>query len=226
MTTANPGTIRVLLADDHLIVRLGIVALIDRHKDMHVVAQASSGDEAVELYRALRPDVTVMDLRMPGQGGLGAIQAIRAEDPHARILVLTAHSGDEPVYQALRAGARGYLLKDVSGGDLVEAVRAVHGGGQWIPEDIAALMTEHMQHPEPSAREIEVLRLVAKGFSNKRIAEELALSESTVRNHVASLLDKLSADDRTHAVTIALERSILDIESVRAREKTKGKGER
>ena len=226
MTAENADTIRVLLADDHLIVRLGIVALIDRHKDMHVVAQASSGDEALAMYRLHRPNVTVMDLRMPGQGGLGAINAIRAEDPQARIIVLTAHSGDEPVYQALRSGARGYLLKDVSGGDLVEAIRVVHGGGQWIPADIAALMTEHMQHPEPSAREIEVLRLVARGCSNKRIAEELALSESTVRNHVASLLDKLGADDRTHAVTIALERNIIDIESVKAREKTKGKNDR
>jgi len=202
-------TIRLLVADDHLIVRMGLVSLIESEDDMRVVAQAASGREAVEQYRQHRPDVALLDLRMPEQDGTAAIEAIRADDPAARIIVLTIHSGDEAVYRALHAGAKGYLLKNVSGDAIVQAVRAVHAGGSWIPPEIAARMTARMQQPPLSTREIEVLKQVGRGLSNKRIADRLSLSESTVRTHVASLLDKLGADNRTHAVNVALERGIL-----------------
>ena len=211
--------VRVLVADDHLIVRLGVVALINSQPDMAVAGQASNGGEAVDLFRAQRPDVTLMDLRMPGQDGVEAIEAIRAVDASARVIVLTIHAGDEAVYRALRAGARGYLLKSVSGEEIVEAIRAVFAGRQWIPEEIASLAAERMQHPALSAREIEVLKLIAKGCSNKRIADDLEVSESTIRNHVASLLDKLAADDRTHAVTVALDRGIIDLAGVQVRDR-------
>jgi DNA-binding NarL/FixJ family response regulator len=214
------GTIGVLVADDHLIVRLGLVALIESQSDMRVVAQAASGIEAVDLHRVHRPDVTLMDLRMPGRDGVEAIEAIRAELPAARIIVLTIHAGDEAVYRALRAGARGYLLKTVSGDEIVEAVRAVHQGQQWIPQEIASLAAERMQHPALTDREIDVLKLIAKGNSNKRIADELDISESTVRNHVASLLGKLGADDRTHAVTVALDRNIIELPPAQSRRRT------
>ena len=209
--------VRVMVADDHLIVRLGLVALINSHDGMRVVAQAASGSEAVELYRAERPDVTLMDLRMPGKDGVDAITEIRDLSAEARVIVLTIHAGDEAVYRALRAGARGDLLKTVSGEEIVEAIRAVHAGRSWIPEEIAGLAAAHMQHPPVSPREIEVLKLIARGCSNKRIADELVISESTIRNHVASLLDKLGADDRTHAVTVALERGIIDLAEVKVR---------
>ena len=209
--------VRVMVADDHLIVRLGLVALINTQADMRVVAQAASGVEAVEMFRAHRPDVTLMDLRMPGKDGVDAIADIRAEDRGARVIVLTIHAGDEAVYRALRAGARGYLLKTVSGEEIVQAIRAVQAGQSWIPEEIAGLAAERMQQPPISAREVQVLRLIAQGCSNKRIADELAVSESTVRNHVASLLEKLAADDRTHAVTVALERGIIDLADVPVR---------
>jgi len=212
--------VRVMVADDHLIVRLGLVALINSHADMQVVAQAASGTEAVAMYRAQKPDVTLMDLRMPGQDGVDAITQIRAEAAEARVIVLTIHAGDEAVYRALRAGARGYLLKTVSGEEIVEAIRAVHGGRSWIPEEIAGLAAERMQQPPVSVREIDVLKLIARGCSNKRIADELDVSESTVRNHVASLLDKLGADDRTHAVTVALERGIIDLADVKVRKRS------
>jgi two-component system NarL family response regulator len=216
---SQPAPIRVLVADDHLIVRLGLVALINSQSDMTVAAQASSGSDAVALHAQHKPDVTLMDLRMPGQDGVEAIESIRRVEPAARVIVLTIHAGDEAVYRALRAGARGYLLKTVSGEEIVAAIRAVRAGNQWIPEEIADLAAERMQQPPLSVREIDVLKRIAKGLSNKRIAEELDVSESTVRNHVASLLDKLGADDRTHAVTVALDRGIIDLAGVRKRDR-------
>jgi DNA-binding NarL/FixJ family response regulator len=202
--------LRVLVADDHLIVRLGLVALIDGESDMTVVAQAANGREAVEQFRTHRPDVLLIDLRMPGEDGVFAIEAIRGVDPSARIIVLTIHKGDDAVYRALHAGAKGYLLKNVAGDELLEAIRKVHAGGSWIPAEIADRMAARMTQPPLSAREVEVLKLIAKGLSNKRIADQLALGESTIRTHVASLMTKLGADNRTHAVNVALERNIID----------------
>jgi two-component system, NarL family, response regulator len=215
MTPAAP--IRILAADDHLVVRMGLVALIDRQEDMKVVGQAASGRQVVELYRVHKPDVTLMDLRMPGGSGVEAIEAICKEFPKARIIVITIHSGDEAVFQALRAGAQGYLLKDTPGPEILAAIRSVHAGQPCIPPQIAAAMAERLRQPELSAREIAILKLIARGFSNKRIADELEVSASTVKNHVASLMSKLGADDRAHAVTLALERNIIDLEGLRLR---------
>jgi DNA-binding NarL/FixJ family response regulator len=213
VSAATP--IRVLIADDHLVVRLGLAALIDRQDDMSVVAQAASGRQVVELYRSHRPDVTLMDLRMPGGDGVSAIAAICAEDPRARIIVVTIHSGDEAVFQALRAGADGYILKDAPGPEILAAIRTVHAGNPCIPPPIAMAVADRLRQPELSLREIAILKLVARGFSNKRIADEQEVSASTVKNHVASLMAKLGADDRAHAVTLALERGIIDLEGLR-----------
>jgi len=206
--------IRVLVADDHLILRLGLVTLINGETDMKVVAEASNGQHVVELFREHRPDVTLMDLRMPGLNGVEAISAICAEEPDAKVIVLTIHKGDEAVYQALRAGARGYLLKDIATDEILAAVRSVHEGRRCIPPAIAARMAERIRHSDLTPREIDVLKLIAKGFSNKQIGDRLGIAEATVKNHVVSLLGKLGVQDRTHAVTLALERNIIDLEEV------------
>jgi two-component system NarL family response regulator len=208
--------IRVLVADDHLVLRLGLVTLIQRQADMVLVGQASNGQQVVEMHRQHRPDVTLMDLRMPGLSGSDAIAAICQEFPHARIIVLTIHKGDEAVYQALRAGARGYLIKDVPVEEILEAVRQVHRGKQLIPADIAAKMVDRMRQADLTAREIAVIKLIARGFSNKQIGVKLDVSEATARSRVASILAKLGVKDRTHAVTLALDRDIIDLEDVEA----------
>jgi DNA-binding NarL/FixJ family response regulator len=207
----DPRRIRVLIADDHPLVRLGLVALLGGEADMQVVAEAADGQEALEQFRAHRPDVTITDLRMPRAGGLFAIEAIRSLDRAARILVLTMQTGDDVVYRALQAGADGYLTKDVPASHLLEAIRAVDRGGTWIPVDIAGRMVACMQQMPLSARETEVLQHIARGFSNKEIAGRLHVSESTIRTYVASLLEKLGADNRTHAVNLALRRNIIDM---------------
>jgi len=208
--------IRVLVAEDHLVLRLGLVTLIQRQPDMALVGQASNGQQVVDMYRQLRPDVTLMDLRMPGMSGSDAIGAICTEFPGARIIVLTIHKGDEAVYQALRAGARGYLIKDVPVDEILEAIREVHQGGQRIPADIAAKMVDRIRQADLTPREIAVIKLIARGFSNKQIGLKLDVSEATARSRVASILAKLGVGDRTHAVTLALERNIIDLEDVEA----------
>ena len=214
MSEARP--IRVLVAEDHLVLRLGLVTLIQRQPDMVLVGQASNGQQVVEMYRQHRPDVTLMDLRMPGMSGSDAIAAICGEFPGARIIVLTIHRGDEAVYQALRAGARGYLIKDVPVEEILQAVREVHQGRQRIPADIASKMVDRMRQEELTPREVAVIKLIARGFSNKQIAAKLDVSEATARSRVASILGKLGVTDRTHAVTLALEREIIDLEDVEA----------
>ena len=206
--------IRVLVADDHLILRLGLVTLVNGETDMTVIGEASSGQQVIEFFRQHRPDVTLMDLRMPGINGVEAIAAICAEDPDAKVIVLTIHKGDEAVYQALRAGARGYLLKDIATDDILAAIRSVYEGRRCIPPQIAARMAERIRHSDLTPREIDVLKLIAKGFSNKQIGDRLGIAEATVKNHVVSLLGKLGVQDRTHAVTLALERNIIDLEDV------------
>jgi len=212
-----PQPIRVLVADDHLVLRMGLESLINRQRDMTVVAEAASGAEAVDLYKAHRPDVTLMDLRMPGLTGVEAIAAICGFDPAARIIVLTIHKGDEAVYQAVRAGAKGYLIKDVPTDELLAAIRSVNMGQRCIPPDIAARMLERLWQADLTPREIDILRHVACGLGNKEIGESLEISQATVKNHVASIIAKLGAEDRTHAVTLALERNIIDIEELRLR---------
>jgi DNA-binding NarL/FixJ family response regulator len=177
---------------------------------MELVGQAVDGEEALRLYRELRPDITLMDLQMPGMNGIGTIEAIRSEFPKARIIVLTTYSGDVQAARALKAGALGYLLKSMLRKDLIDTIRIVHGGGRRIPPEIASELAEHMCADALSPREIEVLRSVAAGHSNKIVADELAISEDTVKGHMKSILSKLGASDRTHAVLIAMKRGFLD----------------
>ena len=207
--------IRVLVADDHVVVRLGLVTLINRQPDMQVVAEAASGLEVVEMWKEHRPEVGLLDLRMPGMTGVEATEAVRALDPKARIIVLTIHKGDDAVYRALRAGAQGYLLKDVRSKDLLAGIRSVYEGQPCLPPDITARMLKRIRHAALTEREVSVVKLVAKGLSNKQIAEKLNVSEATAKSDVASVLSKLGAQDRTHAVTMALARNIIDLEDLR-----------
>ncbi len=205
------GSIRVLTVDDHQLLREGIAAVIESQEDMTLIAQASNGREAVECFRRLRPDVTLMDLRMPDMSGIEAITAIRSEFRDARIVVLTTYAGDAQAAAALRAGAVGYLLKSLVRKELLETIRAVHAGKRRVPPEIATEIAEHVADDALTAREVEVLRRVAAGKSNKLIAAELDISEGTVKTHMKSILPKLDASDRTHAVMIALKRGILDL---------------
>jgi len=203
--------IRVLTVDDHPVLREGIAAMLGSETGVLVVAEASNGAEAIEQFRAHHPDVTLMDLQMPLMDGTDAIVAIRQHAPDARIIVLTTYSGDAQVARALRAGASAYLLKSMLRKELVETIRTVHAGQKRIPPEIAAEMAEHYGDDALSPREVEVLRLVAAGNANKMIADHLAISEETVKAHVRSILSKLGANDRTHAVTLAVKRGIIEL---------------
>ena len=209
--TPHSGVIRILTVDDHQLLREGIAAVLDGQQDMTLVGQAGTGREAVESFRRLRPDVTLMDLRMPDMSGIEAISAIRAEFPNARIIVLTTYAGDAQAAAALKAGAAGYLLKNLVRKELIDTIRAVHAGKRRVPAEIATEIAEHVADDALTEREIEVLRGVAAGKSNKLIAAELDISEGTVKTHLKSILPKLDASDRTHAVMIALKRGILDL---------------
>jgi len=203
--------IRVLSVDDHPVVREGIAALIARQSDMELIAEACNGREAVDLFRKHQPDVTLMDLQMPEMNGIDAIGAIRGEFPDARIIVLTTHPGDVQVSRALKAGARGYLLKGMLRKELLETIRAVHAGQKRLSGEAAAEIAEHLADNSLTPREIDVLRLVGAGNANKEIGARLSLTEVTVKSHVKNILAKLGANDRTHAVTIALKRGIIDL---------------
>jgi DNA-binding NarL/FixJ family response regulator len=204
--------VKVLTADDHPLIRDGLAAVIGAQPDMVVVGEASNGEEALEQYRELRPDVMLMDLRMPVMDGLTAIRAIVAEFPGARIVALTTYDGDEDIHRALEAGAKGYLLKDMLRTEVLHAIRAVHRGQRVIPAPVAARLAEYTPRVELTEREVEVLRLVAKGFSNRQIGELLGRTEGTVKVHIKNILEKLDADDRTEAVTVALQRGIIHLD--------------
>src|SRR5690348_8182452 len=206
-----PKLIRVLTVDDHSLLRKGIAALVNAEPDMKLIAEASNGQEAVESFRLHRPDVTLMDIQMPGFNGIEAINRIQSEFPDARIIVLTTYTGDAQVVKALRAGARAYILKGHVHRELLETIRAVHAGQKRIPPDIAAELAEHATDDELTQREIEVLRLIAAGNSNKLIADHLSIGEATVKSHVTNILSKLGANDRAHAVTIGLKRGIIEL---------------
>ncbi len=201
--------IRILTADDHPLLRKGIAALVNAEPDMKLVAEASNGKDAVDAFRSHRPDVTLMDLQMPKVDGLDAIHAIREEFPEARIIVLTTYGGDMRVLRALRAGAKGYILKGNVQEELLNAIRAVHAGLKRIPPDIAAELAIHSTDDALTEREIDVLKLIATGNGNKQIADRLSISEATVKSRVTNILSKLGANDRAHAVTIGLERGII-----------------
>jgi DNA-binding NarL/FixJ family response regulator len=212
MMQSPPNLIRILTVDDHPLLRKGIAALVNGEPDLKLVAEASNGNEAIDAFRSHRPDVTLMDLQMPGIDGIGAIGRIRDEFPNARIIVLTTYTGDTQVLRALRAGARAYLLKGHVHKELLETIRAVHAGQRRIPPDIAAELAEHAMDDELTEREIDVLRLVAAGNANKQIADQLSIGEATVKSHMSSILSKLSANDRSHAVTIGLKRGIIELD--------------
>jgi DNA-binding NarL/FixJ family response regulator len=209
--TEHQTPIRILAADDHALVRKGIRLLISAEPDMRLVAEASSGREALQEFRTHRPDITLMDLQMPEMNGVETIIAIRGEYPNARIIVLTTYSGDVQVIRALNAGARGYLLKGKISTELLDTIRAVHAGQKRVSPEVAAALAEHTGDEQLSVREIEVLRLIASGNANKEIAAQLSIGEDTVKRHVTNILDKLHANDRTHAVTIGLKRGIIEL---------------
>ena len=203
--------IRILIVEDNHVVRQGLVALIKSVDDMEVVAEAADGRQGVDLHRKHRPDVTIMDLRLPLLGGVEAIQEIRQITPNARVIVLTTFDGDENIYRALQAGARGYLLKDMFGEELMDAIRAVHAGKTRIPAVVAQRLAERMRGPELTSREMDVLRLIVGGKSNKEIGGALHISEATVKTHINNLLGKLGVSDRTQAATSAIQRGIVEL---------------
>jgi DNA-binding NarL/FixJ family response regulator len=209
--TIAPSRIRILSVDDHSLIREGIAALVGCQEDMQVVAEAATGYEALEQFRKHRPDVTLMDLRMPEMNGIDAMIAIFSEFPGARIIVLTTYNGDVQILRALKAGARAYLLKGFLRKELLDTIRAVHAGRKRIPPEIASQIAEHATDSTPTSREIEVLQLIASGNSNKAVADRLSITEDTVKAHVKNLLSKLGANDRTHAVAIAVKRGIIEL---------------
>jgi DNA-binding NarL/FixJ family response regulator len=208
---SNATPIRILAVDDHALLRKGIAALINAEPDMELVAQAANGREAIAAFKTHEPDVTLMDLQMPEMSGIECIIAIRSAFPHARVIVLTTYPGDVQVVRALKAGARAYLLKGQVDTELPEVIRAVHAGQKRIPPEIAAELAEHTADVGLSAREIDVLRLIATGNTNKEIACKLFIAEETVKSHVTNILAKLQANDRTHAVTTAVKRGIIEL---------------
>ena len=207
----GPNLIRILTVDDHPMLREGIASLVASQSDMKLVAEASTGLEALDQFRNHRPDLTLMDLQMPDMGGIEGMVAIRNEFPEARIIVLTTYKGDAQVVRALKAGARAYLLKGLLRKELLETIRAVYAGQKRIPPEVAAVLADHAVDEALTAREIDVLRLIARGNANKLIGDQLSITEETVKGYVKNILSKLGARDRTHAVTVALTRGIIHL---------------
>lgn len=209
----NAAKIRVLTVDDHDLVRKGIAAMLSVEPDFELVAEASTGNQAVRLFRQHRPDVTLMDLRLPDQTGVEATRHIRSEFPDARILILTSYDGDQDIYRALEAGVRGYLLKEMVHSEVLRAIRVVHSGKRFIPTEVSQHLSGFFPEVALTAREVEVLSLVARGFGNKEAADQLGTAAGTIKAHMQSILSKLGANDRTHAVTIAIRRGIIHLHS-------------
>ena len=209
--SAEASPIRILVVDDHPVVRQGVAGLVGGHPDMRVVGEASNGREAIQQFRAHHPDVVLMDLQMPEMNGLDALMAIRDEAPEARIIVLTTYAGDAQVLRAIKAGARGYLLKSALHRELLETIRAVHAGKKSLSAEVSYELAEHATDDVLTPAEVRVLRLIAKGNANKEIAEQLSVSEETVKGQVRNILSKLGAKDRTHAAMIGLKRGIIEV---------------
>jgi two-component system NarL family response regulator len=203
--------IRILVAEDHLVARVGVTTIVNMQADMVVIAEASNGQQAVELYRQHVPDVALLDMRMPILDGVAAAKAIRAEFPGARMIALTTYGGDEDIRRALAAGVQAYLTKDVLHDELLKAIRAVHGGQTYLPSAVAAALAAQMPRPDLSAREVQVLELIVQGQANKQIAYSLGIAEHTVKNHVKNILSKLGVQDRTQAATAAIQRGIIHL---------------
>jgi len=203
--------IRILVAEDHLVARVGVSTIVNMQPDMTVVAEASNGQQAVELFRKHLPDVTLLDLRMPVMTGTEAAAAISREYPKARMIALTTYGGDEDIRRALAAGVQAYLTKDVLHDELLKAIRAVHAGQTYLPAAVAAALAAQIPRPDLSAREVQVLELIVQGLANKQIAYSLSIAEHTVKNHVKSILSKLGVQDRTQAATVAIQRGIIHL---------------
>ena len=211
---ASGSPLRILVADDHLVYRIGIRSLLSNEPGMKVVGEASDGPAAIELYRKLQPDVMLLDLRMPHLGGIGVVETIRREFPEARILVVTSYQTEEEIFRVLRAGALGYILKDMGREMLIEAIRSVQAGARWISPTIQKQFAERSSRETLTPREVEVMKLLARGLTNRDIAGVFRISESTVKNHVNSLLAKLEVTDRTEAVTLCLVRGIVSLDDL------------
>lgn len=209
----DPGVITVLSVDDHDLVRKGIAAILSLETGIQLIAEAASGEEALELYRKHRPNVTLMDLRLPDQSGTETTRQIRRENPDAKIIALTSYDGDQDIYQALEAGVRGYLLKEMVHTEVVRAIKVVHSGKRYIPTEVSQHLNGFFPEVALTPREVEVLTLVARGLANKEVAEILGTASGTIKAHVQSILGKLNAKDRTHAVTLALRRGIIHLHS-------------
>lgn len=211
MSTTATTEVRILVADDHFIVRMGLVALINTEPGLRVVAEADDGDKVVALYEQLRPELVLMDVRMPGRNGHEALRQIRRLAPDARVLMLSAFDGDEEIHTALEAGAQGYVLKSATDKELIPAIHAVAAGKRWIPRDVASRLKSRQLYEQLTPREIDVLNALARGLANKEIADRLGISEYTTKDHLKSILAKLRVADRTQAVTAALQRGIIHL---------------
>src|ERR1700729_2178053 len=209
MVQAKP--IRILSVEDHPVFRQGLAAIVSAERDMLLVGQASNAVDAVAEFRRHRPDITLMDVRLPGTNGTDALIAIRGEFPQARIIMLTTSDSDGEIHRALRAGAAAYVFKSMPKNELLDVIRSVHSGRRHIPQEVAARLAEHLGEDDLTIRELDVLRLIRDGYRNKQIADQLTIAETTVNFHIKNLIDKLGANDRTHAVTIALRRGLLQI---------------